>query len=151
MVASFPDQVRAFLADAVLDRRQVDRFLDPAADFLGGEVRHFDYTWLRSIGPGKGTASHCDSVYMNRGTQRLFTTWVPLGDVDFTLGKEWAGAFGESVDGLPIIDEVPDMPNCHTVMGIGGNGTIYSFTAAQILSRRLKGRQDKDSDLYRFR
>jgi glycine/D-amino acid oxidase-like deaminating enzyme len=74
-----------------------------------------------------------------------------LPDVDFTLGKEWAGAFGESVDGLPIIDEVPDMPNCHTVMGIGGNGTIYSFIAAQILSRRLKGRQDKDSDLYRFR
>ncbi len=74
-----------------------------------------------------------------------------LPDVDFTLGKAWAGAFGESVDGLPIIDAVPGMPNCHTVMGIGGNGTIYSFIAAQILSRRLKGRRDKDSDLYRFR
>jgi hypothetical protein len=55
-------------------------------NFLGGPVRHFDYTWLRSIGPGKGTASHCDSVYMNRGTSRLFTTWTPLGDVDFNLG-----------------------------------------------------------------
>jgi hypothetical protein len=54
--------------------------------FLGGAVRHFDFTWLRSVGPGKGTASHVDSVYMNRGTQNLFTTWVPLGDVDFTLG-----------------------------------------------------------------
>ena len=29
-MASFSDQVRAFLADAVLDRTQVDRFLDPA-------------------------------------------------------------------------------------------------------------------------
>jgi hypothetical protein len=55
-------------------------------EFLGGAVRHFDYTWLRSIGPGKGTPSHCDSVYMNRGTQKLFTTWTPLGDVDLMLG-----------------------------------------------------------------
>lgn len=54
--------------------------------FLGGPVRHFDYTWLRSVGPGRGTASHCDSVYMGRGTPRLFTAWVPLGDVNFDLG-----------------------------------------------------------------
>jgi hypothetical protein len=54
--------------------------------FLGGAVRHFDYTWLRSVGPGPGTASHCDSVYMGRGTPKLFTAWVPLGDVDFSLG-----------------------------------------------------------------
>lgn len=29
----------------------------------------------------------------------------------------WAGAFGESSDGLPIIDAVPDMPGCFAVMG----------------------------------
>jgi glycine/D-amino acid oxidase-like deaminating enzyme len=74
-----------------------------------------------------------------------------LPDVDFVPGKTWAGAFGESVDGLPIIDDVPGMPNCTTVMGIGGNGTIYSFIAAQLVSRSLAGHPDKDRDLYRFR
>ena len=54
--------------------------------FLGGEVRHFDYTWLRVISPGLGTPCHMDSVYMNRGTLDLYTVWTPLGDVDFTLG-----------------------------------------------------------------
>ena len=54
--------------------------------FLGGEVRHLDYIWLRSVAPGRGTAPHGDSVFMNRGTTRLYTAWTPLGDIDRKLG-----------------------------------------------------------------
>ena len=54
--------------------------------FLGGPVLHFDYTWFRSIGPGKGTPSHCDSVYMGRGTENLYTAWTPIGDVSLQTG-----------------------------------------------------------------
>lgn len=54
--------------------------------FLGGPVRHFDYTWLRVVRPGGATASHCDIVFMGRGTQRLYTSWTPLGDIDLRLG-----------------------------------------------------------------
>jgi glycine/D-amino acid oxidase-like deaminating enzyme len=106
---------------------------------IGGEDESDDKPAHRARAIPRKTAA------LERKLKKLFP------DVAFALGKEWAGAFGESVDGLPIIDEVPDMPNCHTVMCIGGNGTIYSFIASQILSRRLNGRQDKDSDLYRFR
>jgi hypothetical protein len=53
---------------------------------LGGDVRHFDYTWFRAVAPGQGTAPHCDSVYMGRGTQDLFTAWTPMGDCSFELG-----------------------------------------------------------------
>ncbi|MES2474122.1 MAG: FAD-dependent oxidoreductase [Pseudomonadota bacterium] len=63
----------------------------------------------------------------------------------------WAGAFGESSDGLPIIDAVPDMPGCFAVMGFGGNGTIYSMIAAQLMPGLLKGKKPADSDLFRFR
>ena len=56
------------------------------SSFLGGEVLHFDFTWLRCISPGLGTPSHCDIVYMGRGTRRLYTAWVPLGDIDFKMG-----------------------------------------------------------------
>lgn len=63
----------------------------------------------------------------------------------------WAGAFGESSDGLPIIDAVPDMPGCFTVMGFGGNGTIYSMIAAQLMPGLVKGKKPADSDIFRFR
>lgn len=63
----------------------------------------------------------------------------------------WAGAFGESRDALPIIDFVPGMPGCIAVMGFGGNGTIYSKLAAEIVPTFLKGRRDKDADLFAFR
>jgi len=63
----------------------------------------------------------------------------------------WAGAFGESSDGLPIIDAVPDMPGCFAVMGFGGNGTIYSMIAAQLMPGLIKGKKPADSDLFRFR
>jgi len=62
------------------------RLMQFFATFLGGEVRHFDFTWLRCLSPGPGTPSHCDIVYMGRGTRQLYTAWVPLGDVDFELG-----------------------------------------------------------------
>jgi ectoine hydroxylase-related dioxygenase (phytanoyl-CoA dioxygenase family) len=54
---------------------------------LGGSVRHFDYTWFRSQGPdAKGTSPHRDVVYMGRGSQRLHTTWTPIGDVGLDEG-----------------------------------------------------------------
>lgn len=74
-----------------------------------------------------------------------------IPDVSLTPAFKWTGAFGESKDGLPFIDAVPGMPGCFAVMGFGGNGTIYSLIAAQIVPTLLKGRADKDSDLYRFR
>ena len=56
------------------------------SSFLGGEILHFDFTWLRCISPGPATPSHCDIVYMGRGTRKLYTAWVPLGDLDFEMG-----------------------------------------------------------------
>lgn len=53
---------------------------------LGGAVRHFDYTWLRAVTPGAGTAPHCDIVYMGRGTTDLYTAWTPLGDIPREIG-----------------------------------------------------------------
>ncbi len=54
--------------------------------FFGEQARHFDFTWLRAVGPGAGTLPHCDIVYMGRGTRDLWTLWTPLGDVDLEQG-----------------------------------------------------------------
>jgi glycine/D-amino acid oxidase-like deaminating enzyme len=74
-----------------------------------------------------------------------------IPDLELSVSHRWTGAFGESDDGLPIIDAVPDMPNCFAVMGFGGNGTIYSMIASQIVPTLLRGRPDKDADIFRFR
>jgi ectoine hydroxylase-related dioxygenase (phytanoyl-CoA dioxygenase family) len=56
--------------------------------FLGGPVRHYDYTWFRAKTPGTRTATqpHYDVVYMGRGTRRLYTSWTPLMDVPWEMG-----------------------------------------------------------------
>jgi hypothetical protein len=62
------------------------RMMEFFQDFLGGNVRHYDYTWLRAVAPGKGTYAHCDRVYMGRGTDKLYTAWTPLGNISWELG-----------------------------------------------------------------
>jgi hypothetical protein len=52
----------------------------------GEPIRHYDFTWLRAIGPGKGTNPHCDLPYMGRGTHQHMTCWLPYGDISFELG-----------------------------------------------------------------
>ena len=54
--------------------------------FLGGPARHFDFIWFRTKGSGQGSAIHCDLVYMGRGTPKVYTMWVPFGDVPLEMG-----------------------------------------------------------------
>lgn len=68
-----------------------------------------------------------------------------------TWTHSWAGAFGESSDGLPIIDAVPGMPGCFAVLGFGGNGTIYARIAARLMPGLIRGRPAKDAELFGFR
>jgi len=53
---------------------------------LGGAVKSFDMRWPRFVRPGEGCGFHCDGPYMNRGTSRIFSSWIPLGDVVRTDG-----------------------------------------------------------------
>jgi glycine/D-amino acid oxidase-like deaminating enzyme len=43
------------------------------------------------------------------------------------------------------------MPGCFSVMGFGGNGTIYSMIAAQLMPGLIRGKTPEDSDIFRFR
>jgi glycine/D-amino acid oxidase-like deaminating enzyme len=67
----------------------------------------------------------------------------------FAISHRWAGAFGDSPTGLPLIGAVPGMPHCYTVAGFGGNGITYSVIAADVIGARLSGGRDADADLYR--
>lgn len=60
--------------------------LELMTSVLGAPVRPFDFVWLRPIAPGRASAFHYDHVYMNRGTDQLYTVWTPLGDVPIEDG-----------------------------------------------------------------
>lgn len=62
----------------------------------------------------------------------------------------WAGAFGSTSTGLPVIGAVPGKPRIHAVMGYGGNGITYSRIASEIVSAAIAGRTDRDADLFDF-
>jgi ectoine hydroxylase-related dioxygenase (phytanoyl-CoA dioxygenase family) len=87
-----PDQRTVFMPELAKQNSALDQLLygDRVMSFyallLGGPVRHYDFTWFRPVGPGRGTAPHCDLVYMGRGTRQVFTMWVPFGDVPLELG-----------------------------------------------------------------
>lgn len=62
------------------------RLVEFYRNFFGEEIRHYDFTWLRAMGPGKGTNPHCDLPYMGRGTHQHRTCWLPYGDISYELG-----------------------------------------------------------------
>lgn len=85
---SFIDQVnlRAFTESVRTGLAYENVVLNPALlafleTLLGGAVRPYDFRWPRFVRPGEGCGFHYDGPYMNRGTDTVFTTWIPLGDV----------------------------------------------------------------------
>jgi len=81
---------------------------------------------------------------IRRKLKRLF----PAIDADPAFA--WAGAFGASDTGLPLIGEVPQRPGCFAVLGFGGNGITYSRIAADVITAAIDGKDDPDAGLYAF-
>ena len=82
------DQVNLFaFTESVRSGQAYQRVVhDPAltgllARHLGGEVRCFDFKWPRLVRPGEACGLHCDAPYVNRGSKRVMTSWIPLGDL----------------------------------------------------------------------
>lgn len=71
---------------AVRQLTHTGRMIDFYTAFLGGDVRGFDYLWMRVMSPGSVTGPHYDIVYMGRGTKNLYTSWIPLGDAPLSHG-----------------------------------------------------------------
>ncbi|PTM40243.1 FAD-binding oxidoreductase [Bosea sp. 124] len=56
-----------------------------------------------------------------------------------TLGHAWSGAFGQTVDGLPLIGRVPGRPRMLAAYGYGGNGITFSFLASRLIGALIAG------------
>jgi hypothetical protein len=54
---------------------------DLMTGLFAGPAKPFDFVWLRTMAAGRASPLHMDHPYMNRGTDRLVTAWIPLGPV----------------------------------------------------------------------
>jgi len=57
-----------------------------AARVLGAPALPFDFLWVRAMVGGRASPLHFDHSYMNRGSARVVSAWVPLGDVPVGAG-----------------------------------------------------------------
>ena len=53
-------------------------------------------------------------------------------------------------DGLPIVDELPNMPNCFCNLAFGSNGILYSVIGADMLRNAVKGLYTKDMNMFKL-
>lgn len=85
---------------------------------------------------------HAKAALIARKVEQL------LPGLHLTISHRWAGAFGESPTGLPIIGAVHGLPHCYRVTGFGGNGITHSVIGALVIAAALSGNVDKDADLF---
>ena len=72
---------------AVLDVIENPRLYDLFTDiFHGIRPVSFDFKWLRGMHQGGNTGCHLDRVYMNRGSSKLLTCWIPLDHLPIDMG-----------------------------------------------------------------
>ncbi|MCL6602628.1 MAG: FAD-binding oxidoreductase [Paenibacillus sp.] len=64
------------------------------------------------------------------------------------LEYSWGALFGTTHDGLPYIGPHPKYPHCYFIEGYGGNGTVYSMIAADLLTDTLAGKHRPELDLF---
>jgi glycine/D-amino acid oxidase-like deaminating enzyme len=80
--------------------------------------------------------------------QRRFRRFFP--HIPLEVATAWAGTFGVSDDGLPFIGQHPRMPHTWFALGLGGNGTTFSYIAAEIIRDGMFGQRDPDADIFGF-
>jgi glycine/D-amino acid oxidase-like deaminating enzyme len=83
-----------------------------------------------------------------RTLKRKFSRLFP--EIELEEAYSWAGTFGETKDGLPYIGSHSSLPHAYFALGYGGNGITYSLIAAEILRDLLRGRRNRDAEIFAF-
>lgn len=92
---------------------------------------------------------HQDRDLLQRKTARLSSRLNELfPQLRLDVAYAWAGTFGSTVDGLPLIGPAPGNPRLWFALGYGGNGITFSVIAARLLVDAYLGRQSPDARLF---
>lgn len=94
---------------------------------------------------------YIDTIAKNK-YRRLYNTmertFCGINDIDIEFA--FNGTCPMTKDSLPIIDEIPNMPNCFCNLGFGTNGILYSVIGANILKDAIKGFYTKDMYMFKI-
>lgn len=75
---------------------------------------------------------------------------ILYGIDDFTLEYAFNASVCNTKDSLPIVDEIPNMPNCFCNIGFGTNGIVHSVIGANMLKNAIKGFYTKDMNIFKI-
>jgi glycine/D-amino acid oxidase-like deaminating enzyme len=70
--------------------------------------------------------------------------------IPFKKEFSWSGVFGKTRDSLPYIGSYSKTPRTFYALGFGGNGITFSLVAAEIITDLLRGKKNKDIELFLF-
>jgi glycine/D-amino acid oxidase-like deaminating enzyme len=84
------------------------------------------------------------AILLEKDFKKLFP-FVP-----FKKEFAWSGVFGKTRDSLPYIGTYSKTPRTFYALGFGGNGITFSFVAAEIITDLLRGKKNKDAELFSF-
>lgn len=76
--------------------------------------------------------------------------WIEGIEEDGHKPYTYAAFFGESKDDLPYIGVDPDNQNVFIICGLGGNGTVYSAIASDMVLEWLEGSPRPGSEMFRI-
>lgn len=68
---------------------------------------------------------------------------------DIKITNCFSGMYLDTKDGLPIIDEIDNMPNVYCNLGVGKNGVVFSMVGARMLKDVYKQYTARDRYLFR--
>ena len=116
------------------------------------------YLYLRTTHDGRVICGGEDAEFADEATrdalipQKVRRIARKLGRllpaIDPTPEFAWAGSFGTTRTGLPLIGALPNRPRVFALMGYGGNGITFSRIAAEMIRTALAGHEDTDADLF---
>ncbi|MBQ8043025.1 MAG: FAD-binding oxidoreductase [Clostridia bacterium] len=83
--------------------------------------------------------------------KKMYLTFKRLLNIpdDVKVTNCFSGMYLDTKDGLPIIDELENMPNVYCNLSTGKNGIIFSMIGARML--RNVSKQYHEKDMYMFR
>ena len=134
----------SFIIKDMCEPHHYIRFTKDNRIIFGGEdvkmcSKISDENYLKNISKDKYSKlnSYWNKLFQNIGNY----------EIEFAFN----GTFANTLDSLPVIDEIEDMPNCFCNLGYGGNGILFGVIGAKMLKDAVKGLYTKDMKMFRIK
>lgn len=93
---------------------------------------------------------HSDKERKKRSEKLLEQLQALFPQLQAPIEFEWSATFGESRDSLPFIGADPSWSNVYYCLGYGGNGTVYSMIAANLLRCLIRGEEHPIAEIVKL-